>query len=86
MFLTILLIVLGVLFLIHLAWYFLSYEARHKRLPNETVVWTFLQQTFKDLNIHVDLNRLEQNWIPSYDNTPLRLAVLPYKFGAPTFM
>jgi alpha-beta hydrolase superfamily lysophospholipase len=86
MFLTILLVVLAVLFLIHLAWYFLSYVARHKRLPNETVVWNFLQQTVRDLNIHVDLNRLEQSWIGSYDNTPLRLAVLPYKVGAPTFV
>lgn len=87
MFLTILLIVLAVvLFLLHLVWYFLSYEARNKRLPNETVVWNFLQQTFRDLNINVDLNRLEQSWIGSYDNTPLRLAVLPYKHGAPTFV
>jgi alpha-beta hydrolase superfamily lysophospholipase len=86
MFLIILYIILVLLIVIHLVWYLLSYGARHKRLANETVVWNFLQQTFRDLNIHVDLNRLEQNWIPSYDNTPLRVAVLPFKQGAPTFV
>lgn len=81
----ILLIVLSVVVFLIIAWYAVSYFFRHRRLANESKIYAFTSWAHESLGIHVDMLRLEQNWL-AVNDVPLHIDVLPYRQGAPTVL